>query len=333
VKPWNLSRLLGLCGISVALWAIIAALCLVVGSTHIGLPTKTEFALRWPNVMVASIIGAALSAAGVAYQAVLRNVLAEPYLLGVSSGASLFAYLSLMATGPLSALLAPLSQQTASFIGSMAALVLVLALSQRRGKLQPVMLVLVGVIVSSFCGAAYLFVYHLNLRHEVSFSTGGALRLLVGGINTNLSPGQIKTASYSIAIGWVVLMYLSGQLNVAVLSEEEAHSLGVNIDRLRWIVMIAASLMTAAAVALSGPIGFIGLICPNLLRVIVGPDQRRLLPLSTALGAGVLALADAISRGLTPWTSGPLPVGVLTGILGGPFFLFMLWRRKLTTES
>ena len=315
---------------------IIAALCLVVGSTRIfGLPTKTEFALRHgPNVMVASIIGAALSAAGVAYQAVLRNVLAEPYLLGVSSGASLFAYLSLMATGPLSALLAPLSQQAASFIGSMAAALSAraLALSQRRGKLQPVMLVLVGVIVSSFCGAAYLFVYHLNLRHEVSFGTGGALRLLIGGINTNLSAGQIEISSSLIVAGWLVLMYLSGQLNVAVLSEEEAHSLGVNIDRLRWIVMIAASLMTAAAVALSGPIGFIGLICPNLMRVVVGPDQRRLLPLSTALGAGVLALADAISRGLTPWTSGPLPVGVLTGILGGPFFLFMLWRNRLKPE-
>ena len=333
MKPWTASRLLATCGISVALWAVIAGACLMVGSTGWGWPTARELALRWPNVMVASIVGAALSAAGVAYQAVLQNVLAEPYLLGVSSGASLFAYLSLMATGPLSSILAPLSQQGASFLGSMAVLALVLALSQRRGKLEPVMLVLVGIIVSTFCGAAYLLVYHLNLRHEISFGTGGPLRLLVGGINTSLSTNQIAVAACLIFIGFLALMYLSGQLNVAVLSEAEAQSLGVHIDRLRWTVMIAASLMSAAAVALSGPIGFVGLICPNLARVVIGADQRRLLPLSTALGAGVLAIADAVSRGLTHWTSGPLPVGVLTGILGGPFFLFMLWRSRLTTDS
>jgi iron complex transport system permease protein len=126
------------------------------------------------------------------------------------------------------------------------------------------------------------------------------------------------------------LLWFSGQLNAALLSEAEAESLGVRIHRLRWIGLVLASLMTASAVAVSGPIGFIGLVCPHVGRLLVGNDQRRLLPLATALGAGLLAVADAISRALSrPGAAETiLPVGVLTGLLGGPFFLMLLWRSR-----
>jgi iron complex transport system permease protein len=128
----------------------------------------------------------------------------------------------------------------------------------------------------------------------------------------------------------MLLMYFTGQLNAALLSDAEAMSLGVRIQRLRWTSMLAASLITASAVALSGPIGFIGLVCPHIARMIVGNDQRRLLPLATALGAGLLALADALSRWLASrkGVDTMLPVGVLTGLLGAPFFLLLLLRRS-----
>jgi len=131
-------------------------------------------------------------------------------------------------------------------------------------------------------------------------------------------------------VGWVILLALSGQLNAAVLSEAEAQSLGVHIHRLRWIGLVVASLVTAAAVAVSGPIGFVGLICPHLARLLVGGDNRRLLPVATAIGAALLAVADGGSRMLSRADMGQtlLPVGVLTGLLGGPFFLILLWRGR-----
>jgi iron complex transport system permease protein len=127
-----------------------------------------------------------------------------------------------------------------------------------------------------------------------------------------------------------VLAYVSGQLNAAVLSEPEAEALGVRIHRLRWAALVVASLMTASAVAVSGPIGFIGLVGPHLARLIVGHDQRKLLPVATATGAGLLALADAASRllAMDRLAGTVLPVGILTGLMGGPFFLMLLWQTR-----
>jgi iron complex transport system permease protein len=164
--------------------------------------------------------------------------------------------------------------------------------------------------------------------------SGGMLTFLVGGIQTSLHPAQIVAAGGVIAVGWGILLGMSGQLSVATLSESEARALGVHVQRLRWTALIVASLMAASAVAISGPIGFVGLVCPHLGRLMVGNDQRRLLPVATALGAGLLALADAASRSLAG-TSGVqtlLPVGVLTGLLGGPFFLILLWQRRMRTS-
>jgi iron complex transport system permease protein len=334
VNTWNLSRLLIACLSSILFWLAVAAVCMMVG--HHSWSWPRDLAIRderFAAVMVASLVGAALASAGVAYQAVLRNPLAEPYLLGVSSGASLLSYVAAICTGTLAAWLEPLGQQSASFIGAMAALTIVLLLSQRRGRLEPVTLLLVGVIVSSICGAIYLFIYHLNLRREVSFGTGGPFRFLVGAINTNLTTWQITSAAILISAGWGVLLYISGQLNVALLSEAEAESLGVDIQRLRWIALGVASLITASAVAVSGPIGFVGLICPHIARLIIGSDVRKMLPLATSLGAVLLVVADAVSRALASRTGGPLPVGVLTGLLGGPFFLVLLWRGTIRSTD
>lgn len=281
-------------------------------------------------VLIASLVGAALGAAGVVYQAILRNPLADPYLLGVSSGASLFAFVwKFPFAGALGgSILMAISQQAFSFAGAIASIGVVLLLAMRAGRLEPVTLLLVGVIVNAINGALFLL---LNARFpELTAGTGSALNFLVGGIQTNLAMHQEITSLVIFAVGWILLLFISGQLNVAVLSEAEAQALGVHIHRLRWAGLIIASIVTAAAVAISGPIGFVGLICPHLTRLIVGQDQRKLLPAATAAGAALLAVADAAARLLSGArvVNTLLPVGVMTALMGGPFFLILLWKNR-----
>jgi iron complex transport system permease protein len=329
MRPWSARQLLTILAIGIAAWMLVALLCFLVGSTAIGWPTHDQRPLRLEPILLASLIGAALAAAGCTYQAILRNPLADPYLLGVSSGASLSAYLwQFIATWSLFSHLGALSQQAFAFAGALAAVACVFAISTRRGRLDPVTLLLVGVIVSSVCGSIFLLI---NALHpEATAGSGGPMDFLVGGIRSNLELREKLSAGVVVFIGWLLLLLISPQLNVAVLSEHEAESLGVRIHRLRWLALIIASLITADAVAISGPIAFIGLICPHLSRQIVGPDQRRLLPTSTFCGAILLALADAAIRLLSQQglINTVLPVGVLTGMMGGPFFLYLLWRQR-----
>ena len=315
----------------VTIWLVLAILCLMVGSNgEIGWPASKYVArYRIEVVLLASLVGAALSASGVVYQAVLQNPLADPYLLGVSSGAMLFSYL-----WQLPAITAgiALGEQGFAFVGAATAVGVVFAIASRRGRLEPVTMLLVGVIVNAVNGSVFLL---LNTIVKDPARPGGPIAFLVGGLQTTLTTSQVVGASSVIGVGWIILLALAGQLNVAMLSEAEATSLGVRVHRLRWFAMIAASLMTASAVAISGPIGFVGLVCPHLARLVVGNDQRRLLPVATALGAGLLAVADAASRWLASTASVQtvLPVGVLTGLMGGPFFLFLLWKRRRVTSS
>jgi iron complex transport system permease protein len=324
---WGVKRLMITLSVCGSAWAVMALACLCVGSTGrpFHWPTTTgQLRFRSEMVLMASLIGAALSSAGVVYQAILRNPLADPYLLGVSSGAMLasfiwrFSSLALLATAAAAA-----GQQVFAFGGAILSIAIVFLLSMRRGKLEPITLLLVGVIVNSINGSIFLLLN--RLKQDPAGASGGEVSFLVGSIQTNLTSQQEYTAAAVVGICWVVLMYVSGELNAGMLSESEAASLGVRIHRLRWIALLASSLMTAAAVAVSGPIGFIGLVCPHLSRLIVGNDQRRLLPIATAMGAALLAIADALSRSITRTL---LPVGVLTGLLGGPFYLLLLWRAR-----
>lgn len=319
-------------------WAVVATLCLCVSSTgDFGWPGATNLPFRRELVLLSSLVGAALAAAGVVYQAILRNPLADPYLLGVSSGASLFSYLwRLPFFTPLLQLFGAggqaLSQQMFAFLGALAAMALVFTLASRRGRIEPITLLLVGVIVNAVCSSIFLL---LNSIQRGLPSAGGELTFLVGRIQTSLMPSQMFAATIVITIGWLLLMYVAGQLNVAGLGESEAESLGVRIHLLRWVGLMIASLVTASAVAISGPIGFIGLVCPHLSRLLVGNDTRRLLPVATAVGASLLAIAEATSRLMArdQFVQTWLPVGVLTGLLGGPFFLFLLWQTQRRTGA
>jgi iron complex transport system permease protein len=326
-SPQKLIFMLIACGICVGA-AMTLALCF--GPSGIGWPSVPIRHLRMEPVLDAALIGAALAAAGAAYQALLRNPLADPYLLGVSSGASLLAYLWQLPifatlTGALG-ILAPLSEETASFLGALAAISIVLGLAGRRGRLEPVTLLLVGVIVNAVNGSLFLLVNEVVKQLPAA---GGPVAFLVGSIHPILSQQRIA-ATVLVVSGWIVLMYFSGQLNVAVLDDGEAESMGIRIHRLRWITLVAASLITAAAVAISGPIGFVGLVCPHIARLLVGSDQRRVMPLATAIGAILLMAADALCRYLSSESllGNLLPVGVLTGLMGGPVFLWLLFRAK-----
>jgi iron complex transport system permease protein len=330
---WSIGRLLLTILLSVAAWAVIAVGCLMVGSTgSFGWPkSAAQLDVRREVVLTASLVGAALAAAGVAYQAILRNPLADPYLLGASSGASLAAYLwrlpFLSGMIALSGAGQAISQQSFAFAGALVSVAIVFVLARSRGRLEPLTLLLVGVIVNAVNGSIFLFV---DAIHKGLPAGEGPLTFLVGAIQTNLTAAQFRLALSIIALGVIVLLYVSGELNVAALDDVEAESMGVRIERLRWIALVAASLVTAAAVAISGPIGFVGLVCPHVARLIVGRDQRVLLPASAALGAGLLAVGDAVSRKLSGGgeLGTILPVGVLTGLLGGPFFLVLLWQGK-----
>ena len=336
LQRWSVPRLLATSAVGLLLWAIVAAGCLCVGSNgKIAWPADALVrSYRLEVVLLSSLVGACLAAAGVVYQAILRNPLADPYLLGVSSGASLCAYLwRFPFTLALSSFAVAMGQQAFSFAGALAAVSVVLLLSNRWGRLDPLTLLLVGVIVNAINGSIFLLLN--TLYPELTQGSGGALGFLVGGIQTNLTLGQELSAAIVAGAGWIVLMFLGGRLNVASAGEAEALALGVRIQQLRWIGLIVASFVTAAGVAVSGPIGFVGLICPHVARRLIGTDQRKLLPWSTALGAALLAVADAASRLVAgrQFASTVLPVGVLTALLGGPFFLLLLWEGRRRNES
>ncbi len=330
MRPWNTRRLLSLLALCLVGWAVVAIGCLMVGSSRLGWPEGAlqvllqehrlsdvlRFRIEW--TLVASLVGACLALAGVTYQAVLRNPLADPYLLGVASGSSLAVFL--WTISPL-AVFGVMSQQGAAFAGAIATLLVVFSLSLKRGRLEPLRLLLVGVIVNAINGSFYLLLFHVGRSQDIA----RAFRFLAGGLQQDLKASQVQFVAATFAAGLALLLYLSGQLNISTLTEAEAESLGVRIHRLRWVAMLAASLVTAAAVAISGPIGFVGLVCPHVGRLIVGSDQRKLVPVAVAMGAILLAVADAASRML-----GQVPVGVITGFLGGPFFLFLLWRSRQT---
>lgn len=328
MKRFDLTHMLLLLLLAAGVWGVAACACLMVGSTQVGWPDRATAALRlYDHVLPASMIGAALACAGVAYQAILRNPLADPYLLGTSGGAMLAAYVYRLPAFAGVAWIAYLSPHSFALVGAVGVTTIVLLLAGLRGRINPVTAILVGAIINSLCGAAFIL---LNTIFRDLQGSGGVLTFLVGDIQTTASALHVRLSAIAIGFGWIILLMLSPALNVIRLSEDEAASLGVRVQRTRWGGLVVASAVTAAAVAISGPIGFVGLICPHVARWFCGNDNRRVMIVATALGASVLALADALSRYLLSVEAihTVLPVGVITAILGGPFFLFILVRGR-----
>ena len=279
--------------------------------------------IRLPHSALMALTGAALSGSGAAYQGVFRNPLADPYLIGVASGAGLGAVLA-MAVRPAAPSpfewLGLYTIPAAAFIGAVLTVALVYSIARVGSSLPTTTLILAGVAVSSFATSLTSF---LMLRSTSELHR--AIAWLLGGSVMNGWPPVLAALPY-VVIGLGALMLSGHALNVLQFGEEQARQLGLPAERVKALLLLAASLTTAAAVAFSGIIGFIGLIVPHLARLAWGQDYRRIIPLSILGGASALLLADTLARlVLAPQV---LPVGIVTALAGAPFFLWVLRRSK-----
>ncbi|HEX4498330.1 MAG TPA: iron ABC transporter permease [Thermoanaerobaculia bacterium] len=276
--------------------------------------------IRLPRILLSLLGGAALAVSGLGFQTLFRNPLAEPYTLGVSSGAALGAVLALRFEG--GTFLGLSLVGIASFAGALGATALIVGLALRRQGVETSTLLLAGVAVSLSCSAIILFLQYL----ADSTQTFRMVRWMMGGLSV-VGYGEVLWLLPWVIAGSAALFALRWELNLLLTGEELAASRGVDLARLRRLVLLATSLMIGALVAVAGPIGFVGLIVPHMLRRLVGHDHLFLLPACILGGGAFLTLCDAVGR--TVMAPAELPVGILTALLGGPFFLWLLvWRRR-----
>jgi len=280
--------------------------------------------VRLPRILTAVAVGGGLAAAGCVFQALLLNPLADPYTLGISSGAAFGAAIALILG--IFGIVIPFwfSVPLFAFIGALATLVLVFYLASADVKLSSNTLILSGVIVSAILSAGIGFIKYLA-DEEVNVIIYWLMGSLVGK-----SWHDAAVVISLLAPALLILMYYSRDLNIMSLGSKTADALGIETSRIKKTLLITASLIAAACVSVSGIIGFIGLIIPHLLRLLIGPDNRILLPACFLGGALLLLVADTITRVLLPTE---IPIGVLTSIIGGPFFCYIFRKRQLGLMS
>lgn len=274
--------------------------------------------IRLPRVILAGVVGAALSVAGATYQGLFRNPLADPYLIGVAQGAALGAVIGFLFPVGWQGLgfgVIPLF----AFIGALASVSIVYGLSRVGRMLAVTRLILAGVALGALLAAivSYLIITSGEKIHGIMFWLMGSFSLSQWS--------EIKIALPAVAVGVTVIMIYARSLNLIQLGEEQAQQLGISVEKLKVILLGAATLITAAAVSFVGIIGFVGIIIPHIVRLIWGPDYRFLLPLSVLAGGVFLILADVVAR--TVMAPSEIPVGIFTAVCGAPFFLYLLRRR------
>jgi iron complex transport system permease protein len=316
---------------------VIGAVSLCVGSVHIdfthilrdlskaltgnlSIDSQEEliiFSVRLPRIIFAGIVGASLSLGGVIFQALLRNPLADPYVLGISGGSALGAIVGIVTGAGSFYLGIPLL----AFLGALATVFLVFVVAGgTRGPLLDNSLLLSGVVVNAFFSAAILFflsVVNSMELHSITFWLMGDL--------SRASLKEIILAAFCLIAGFVFLYTQARKLNLMVQGEETALHLGVNVERTKQWLLIVTSLITAVAVSLAGIIGFVGIMVPHLMRLVFGSDHRLLLPASALFGACFLVIADTLARVVL--APAELPVGVITALCGAPYFIFLLKRK------
>ena len=288
--------------------------------------------VRLPRILLAALVGFALAAAGTVMQGFFRNPMADPSIIGVSSGAAVGAVAFIVFPAALSATLTVpvlggvdvgLSYGTGvslfAFVGALIAAFGVYAIATRHGRTPVATLLLAGVAVQTFLGAV---ISYLQLQ------AGESLRRIVAWLMGHLSGAAWSEVAVTAAVVpplFLLLLVYARDLNVLLLGEEEAHGLGINVERTKRVLLAASALITAAGVAFAGVIGFVGLIVPHILRLVVGPDHRVLLPTAAFSGGAFLVAADTIARaGATE-----LPVGIVTAAVGAPFFIYLLMNREV----
>ncbi|MBM3237676.1 iron ABC transporter permease [Candidatus Poribacteria bacterium] len=276
--------------------------------------------LRVPRIFMAGLIGSALTLAGIAFQALLRNPLAEPYILGVSSGGSLGAIIAM--TLGVSTFIGLPTLPIFAFFGALLTMLLVYNIARIEGRVPPHTLLLAGVIVNFFFSAIIMYLISIvgvEKAHSFQFWTMGDLSGLIPG-------GLMLVIIILIFASSVIIACYARNFNLLILGEESAAHLGVEVEKMKLIVFILASLITGAAVSACGMIGFVGLIIPHLGRMLLGADHRILIPASSLIGASFLIFADTLAR--TVQAPQEIPVGVITALCGGPFFIYLLRKQK-----
>jgi iron complex transport system permease protein len=276
--------------------------------------------VRWPRVALAGLVGASLAVAGVLFQALLRNPLADPYVLGVSGGAAVggIAAMTLGASLGLGAGAVPV----AAFAGASLATLLLYAVAGSRGFVSATNLLLTGVVFNAFASAAIVF-----MASMAGLTEGASIFLwLIGSLSSARGDLMLWVALFLVG-GLAVSLPAARGLNLLALGEESAQQLGVDVGRQQRILLIANSLLVGAAVSVAGLVGFVGLIVPHLLRLLLGPDHRLLIPAAALAGAMFLVLCDTVARTLLGGRE--LPVGAITALAGGPLFLYLLRRHHV----
>jgi iron complex transport system permease protein len=309
--------------VDIPLWSLVRIL-----ASRLGIPVRANwpnshavilFSLRLPHTALIFLAGAALAGSGAAYQGLFRNPLADPYLIGVASGAGLGA-VAMMAIPRPAGLLGLYAVPAAAFVGALLTVGIVYTLAYTGNATPNTTLILAGVAVGSFASALTSF---LMLQSQGELRR--ALAWLLGGATTS-GWNPVWVVLPYILVGLGLLLTCGHALNVLQFGEDQAQQLGLVVQRSRVLVIVAASLSTAAAIAFAGIIGFIGLIVPHLVRILWGPDYRRLIPLSILGGATTLLLADVLARRL--FAPQELPVGIITALVGAPFFLWILRKSQ-----
>jgi iron complex transport system permease protein len=277
------------------------------------------FQIRLPRVLLGLVVGGALGASGAALQALLRNPLAEPHIIGVSGGAALGGVLTMLVVGrtPVTELSI---QPLGSFAGALLATALVVRLGTLHGHLHPYTLLLAGVVCNAVAGSLIMFINSIADFYQAH----GIIFWLMGSLATQSYRLVVAVSLYAGA-GLLVLAWRARQLNVLSLGDEEAWHLGIDVERTRRTAFAGSALLVGAVVAVSGMIGFVGLIVPHVVRLLLGSDNRLLVPASFLAGGVALVWADTAAR--TVLGSVELPVGVVTALCGGPFFVWLLRRQ------
>jgi iron complex transport system permease protein len=322
--------------VSAPLWGIEHVPLRALWADH-GVQAEILWKLRIPRVVLALLAGSGLAVSGMVFQAMFRNPLATPFTLGVSSGASLGAAVYIF-LGQVSSPLwvatwrARLEQGLSptgisgtslfAFAGALAAILLVYGLARTRRGFSTTTMLLAGVAIAFFFSSLILLMQYLS-----DFTrTFRMLRWVMGGLDSVVDFQDVLSVLPFVAAGCLIVLYLTHELNLITTGEELAASRGVEVDRTKLVLFFATSLMVGAVVAVCGPIGFVGLMAPHICRLLVGPDHRYLLPATLLFGGAFLILCDTLARTVMAPTE--LPVGILTSLLGGPFFLWLLLSRS-----
>ncbi len=276
--------------------------------------------VRLPRILLACMVGGALAVSGVVLQALLRNPLADPYILGVSSGSALGAIIAILLGLNITIGAIP-SIPLFGFAGGLVTILFVYHISKIHRKISIHTMLLVGVVTGAILAAIIMFITSIADPHKVQ----GIIFWLMGSLSSQKYP-VVAIVSLYVIVGILILLYYARSLNLLVLGEESATQLGLDVERTKKIAFIGASLITGAAVSVSGLIGFVGILIPHLMRMIIGSDHRLLLPAAGLFGGIYLILADTLARTLMAPTE--IPVGVITAICGGPFFIYLLRKKK-----